>query len=169
MLLKELGELFFRPIERLTLNYNTAYGISVSVKTLCSRIDNYVCSVFERSVQIGSCHRVINNKRYIMLMCDLGNSVNIKQSRLRIRDALYIYRLGVFLDVCFPFFKRSRMLYAVKLYSELGEDIILKIECSSVDLVGRQYPAGASRNRYDSSRDGCHTGRHRYRSDASVK
>ena len=76
------------PIESAAVDDNSPDTRAVATKELRRRVDHDVGPVLDRPQEIGGGERVVHHKRDALLMCDLGDALDIAQVRVRIADAL---------------------------------------------------------------------------------
>ena len=65
------------PIKLAAFNDYTAECRSVTADKFCCRESNDVCAVFKRTDEVRRCECVINNKRNVVLVRDVCNSLNV--------------------------------------------------------------------------------------------
>ena len=96
--LGELGEFAVCPVEIAAVNDNAAQRYRVTVHVLRRRVDNYIRAELERAAKHGSCERVINDKRNIIVVRQLREFLDIenRQSGICDRFAQNCLRVGLY-------------------------------------------------------------------------
>ena len=80
------------PVKLPGLNDNAAKSCSVTTDELCSRMNHYVCTMLDRADKERCSERIVNNNRKSLGMCDLGDSIYIRDVAVGVSECLYVYR-----------------------------------------------------------------------------
>ena len=96
------------PIKIAAVNDHTAESSTVTADKFGCRMNDDVRTMLDRTDEIRGAEGVVDHQRKSVLMCDLGDSVDIGNVGIRITERFKIDRLGVIL---------YRALYCIEIMS----------------------------------------------------
>ena len=92
------------PVEVAAVDDTAAYAGGVSVHVLGSRMNDDVCSPFERTAVDRSRECIVHNQRHSVTVCDTGKLFDIQHFERRIGDRFSEQCFRIRLESCRDFF-----------------------------------------------------------------
>ena len=145
------------PVKLTGLNDDTAECCTVAAEELSCRMNYNVSAVLERSDQVRCTECVIYYYRKSVLVCDGGNSVDIRDITVRVSECLEVDSACVFLDGTL-YFCEVMCVYECGFNSVLGQRVCEKVEGTAVDRLLCYDVAAVSCESLDRISDGCCAG-----------
>ena len=124
----------FLPVKLAGVNNYTAKSRSVAANKFCSRMNNNVCSVFNRTDKEWSSKSVVYNNRKTMLVCKSCNGINVRNVGIGIAKCFKINSLCVGLD-CSLYFRKIVGIYKSGLHTVKRQSVSKKIVASAVNCL----------------------------------
>ena len=119
-------------------------------------MNNDISTIFNRSYKVRCCKCVINNKWNVMCMCNLSNSFNINNFRIRISKCFNLNSFSIRLDCCFNSIIIKR-IYECSFNSVIWKCMCKKVICSTVDILSCYDMISCMSKRLESISQSCCT------------
>ena len=91
------------PVKVTAVHDNTAQSSTMTTNKLGCRMNNYICTMLNRTDKVWRAEGVINYQRQPMLVSQLGNGINIRNIGVWIAQGLNVDGLGIILNSPFDF------------------------------------------------------------------
>ena len=93
------------PVKLTGIYDNAAQSSTVTADELCSRVNNNVYTVLDWTNQVWSTEGVIYNNRQTMLVCQLGDRIQIRNITVWVAQRFQVDCLGVLLNCILNLFQ----------------------------------------------------------------
>lgn len=157
-----------RPVEFAGVNDDTAKCCTVTAEELGSGMHHDICTVFDRTDKIRSAEGVIDYQRQAVLMCKLGQSIDIGNIAVGIAQRLNINGAGIVLNGCLNFREVVNVDKGCG-DAEVGEGMGQQIVAAAIDGFLRYDMTAVLTKGFQCVSDGCCTGSQSQSSNAALQ
>ena len=162
------ARLVLRPRELAGVDDRAADAVAVAAEVLGQRVHDDVGAVFERAAQVGARHRVVDDQRDAVAVCDVGELRQVGDVAERVADRLAVDRLRLRVDQ-----RLERVRHAVvgetHLDAELREGVREQVVGAAVERGGRDDVVARLGDGLDRIADRRHARGHGERGDAAFE